>query len=118
MSKSDRQLWVVQRWAACNPRLEIFELLRETAASYIVKLRDGQKVIRKGTMGTSCFLSECEAVAYLRRIYSDERDMAIRQAQRMSAVLDRNDEVVIEFARGVDDVVFVVECQVKSSSSS
>ena len=117
MTVAENQLWIVEQFFGCDPKLEVWPLLRETKSSYTVKLRDVSRVFMKAATGRHYFTAEGDAVRYLRRCLARERDIAERTLRRLTILCAATDQVVIDFARRDEAVTDAVECEVHATES-
>ncbi len=109
-------LWVVENYQGCNPKLMIWELIEETEASYIVRVREKKnRVFRKWAAGRRYFRDEERAVRCLRVLYTAWRQSAVRQTQRLAVLLDKDDSTILRYAQGDESVVDDVEREIDPS---
>lgn len=102
-------LWIIEQFVGCQPKLQVWPLLHVTASSYIVKLRDGERAFRRKAAGRTYCRSEEEAVRVLRAIYCREYDNADRAVRRYRRLVMANDANLIAYARGVEEVMDQIE---------
>ncbi len=106
---AERRLWIVEQSIACSPTLAVWELLKETDKTYVVRLRDGTRTFHKGTAGRSYFFEMEDVARFLRKIYAVELERADRNAKRMAYLVNGSYKLLTDFARGVDVAVDEVE---------
>lgn len=106
---AEEKLWKLTCSIACNPKLEIFTLIYEGTHTYVVKIRAGQKQLRKKVAGVTYYRYEEDAVAAIRRVHRADLDRAARQVSRLMYLLAAEDQVVLDFACDVEAAVDVVE---------
>lgn len=104
-----QSLYVVEHFVSLLPQLQVWPLLEETQASYIVKLRDGRRVFKKNATGRRYFLKEEDAVEHLRRAYAEEGKRARRTANRMARLAEAGPKLILDFARGEDEAIMLIE---------
>jgi hypothetical protein len=98
------QLYVIEHYLHCAPRLIICELIKETPSVYVVKIRDGRKQFHKGTSGRHYFKTQQGCIEYLRKNCCNELDSAKRMVALMETLTATNDGELIAFTQGIDSV--------------
>lgn len=101
--KSHLTLYVVTQYPFLEPKLEVWPLLEERPACYLVNLRGTSKVLKKGTTGRHYFTDREKCVAHLRRAFQDRQLTSARQALRDLLTQQLDDETLLKFARGSDE---------------
>lgn len=82
-----------------SPRIERFEVLKETEKSYIVKTRGGQKVVRKNADRTHhVFVTREGALNRRKEWYNEKRTQLSNEMQKMANALAVPDDKV-----GIED---------------
>lgn len=73
-----------------RPRIERYEVMKETASSYIVNVRgDGRRTIRKGTLTSKTFPTKELALAFRREWFESEiakKEADIKQLKELASL--------------------------------
>lgn len=110
-------LYVIELLLGGWPRLEVWTVLRETPHSFVVKLREGECVIRKKGQGRRIFQDEQGAIEYLRAYWRRTQKTAEREVVRASYLQAASSEILLGFSQAKEESVDLVEKYVHETNN-